>query len=79
MEKEDVRKLTAEAQEQLRKQAIRLWKQGKKYTDIAQVVGAHRDSVSRWCKAYAKDGASLCQGWSQWPGLKETRHSEGSK
>jgi len=47
MEKEDVRTLTAEAQEQLRKQAIRLWKQGKKYIEIAKIVGAHRDSVSR--------------------------------
>ncbi len=56
MEKEDVRTLTVEAQEQLRKQAIRLWKQGKKYSEVAKIVGAHRDSVSRWCKAYAKDG-----------------------
>lgn len=56
MEKEDVRKLTPSAQEQLRKQAVRLWKRGEKYSEISRVIGAHRDSVSKWCKAYAKDG-----------------------
>jgi transposase len=57
MEKEDGRKLTSEAQEQLRKQAIRLMKQGKKNVEIAAIIGAHRNSVSQWRKNYARDGA----------------------
>lgn len=57
MEKEDGRKLTPEAQEQLRKQAIRLMNQGKKNVEIAVIIGAHRNSVSQWRKNYARDGA----------------------
>ncbi len=58
MEKEDGRTLPPEAQEQLRKQAIRLMKQGKKNVEISTIIGVHRNSVSKWRKNYAKDGAS---------------------
>lgn len=59
--REDARKFTTETQEQLRKQAIRLRKQGKTHKDIAEIVGVHKDTVWRWWKKYETSGA---------PGLK---------
>ncbi|MCP3867797.1 MAG: IS630 family transposase [Gammaproteobacteria bacterium] len=56
MDKEDARKLSPETQEQLRKQAIRLKKQGKKYVEIAEIVGVHRNTISNWWKTYEKEG-----------------------
>lgn len=57
MEKEDARKLSPETQEQLRKQAIRLKKNGKKFVEIAEIVGVHRNTVSNWWKAYEREGS----------------------
>ncbi len=57
MKKDDARKLSAETQEQLRKQAIRLKNQGKKYVEIAEIVGVHRNTVSHWWKVYESTGA----------------------
>lgn len=56
MEKIDARKLKPDVQQQLRYQAIRLRKSGKKYKEIAEIVGVHFTTVCRWCKAYKKDG-----------------------
>ena len=56
MEKTDTRKLKPEVQQQLRNQAIRLRKSGKKYKEIAAVVGVHLTNVCKWCKAYERDG-----------------------
>jgi len=56
MEKTDTRKLSPETQEQLRLQAIRLRKSGKKYKEIAEIVGAHHTTVCTWCKAYEREG-----------------------
>ena len=57
MEKEDARKLSPKTQEQLRKQAIRLKKKGKKYIEIAEIVGVHRNTVSNWWKTYEREGS----------------------
>jgi len=57
MEKEDTRKLSPESQELLRRQAIRLKKQGKNNIEIAGIIGVHRNSVSTWVTTYAKDGS----------------------
>lgn len=56
MEKTDARKLPPETQEQLRKQAIRLKKKGKRFVDIAELLDVHRNTVSKWWKAYEKAG-----------------------
>jgi transposase len=58
MEKIDARKLSAKELRLLRKQAIRLRKKGKKYVEIAEVLGAHRNRVSEWCRAYEKEGSA---------------------
>ena len=57
MDNEDARKLSQETQEQLRKQAIRLRKQGKTYKEIAQIVGVHDNTIWKWWKKYEAEGA----------------------
>lgn len=56
MKEEDARKLSPDTQQQLRRQAIRLKKQGKKNTEIAEIVGVHRNTISGWWKTYEKEG-----------------------
>lgn len=56
MEKQDARTLSVETQEQIRKQAIRLRKQGMAFGKIAQVLGVNRNLPSKWWHAYASDG-----------------------
>ena len=57
MEHEDARTLPAAAQEEKRKLAVRLCKSGMNYTEIAEAVGVHRVTVSKWCRGYAEQGA----------------------
>lgn len=56
MEKTDARKLTPEAQQQLRHQAIRLRKRGFAHHQIAEIIGAHPTRICRWCRAYETGG-----------------------
>ena len=56
MEKTDARKLTPEAQQQLRHQAIRLRKRGFTHHQIAGIIGAHPTRICRWCRAYETGG-----------------------
>ena len=58
MEKTDARKLSTEGQQQLRNQAIRLRKTGRKYKEIAEITGVHETTVCKWYKAYLRDGRS---------------------
>ena len=58
MEKTDARTLSPQTQEHMRKQAIRLRKQGKKFVEIAAIVGVSRNTVSGWWKKYEQEGAS---------------------
>lgn len=57
MEKIDARKLTTEAQEQLRLQAIRLRKRGERFKSIGEIVGVHPNTVWTWWKKYQTEGA----------------------
>lgn len=56
MQKQDTRTISPEAQEQLRRQAVRLRKQGLKYNKIAEIMGVSRNSVSLWCRKYEANG-----------------------
>jgi transposase len=56
MEKTDARKLKPEVQQELRKQAIRLRKTGMKQEQIAEIIGVYPTTVSKWCRAYKKEG-----------------------
>lgn len=57
MEKDDARKLSPAALEQLRKQAVRLKKQGNGVTEIGRILGVRRQTVSAWWKCYQAAGA----------------------
>lgn len=56
MKKIDARKLTTEAQEQMRVQAIRLHKRGDTYKTIGEIVGVHPNTVWTWWKRYQTEG-----------------------
>lgn len=56
MEKTDARKLSPQAQQQLRDQGYRLLKKGWKRKVIAEALGVSIVTVSRWDAAYKKDG-----------------------
>jgi transposase len=57
MKKIDARKLTTEAQQHLRHQAIRLRKSGRTYGEISEVTGVHPTTVCQWYKSYERGGA----------------------
>lgn len=57
MENTDARKLKPEVQQELRKQAIRLCKKGIVQKQIAEILGVYPTTVSKWWRAYKKDGA----------------------
>ena len=56
MEKIDGRKLKKEVQEQIRYQAIRLRKAGKKYREIEEVLSVSRTTICTWYKNYERQG-----------------------
>jgi len=56
MEKIDGRKLKKEVQEQIRYQAIRLRKAGKKYREIEEVLSVSRTTICTWYKKYEREG-----------------------
>ena len=45
MEYRDARKLTKEAKEEVRRQAVKMHRDGKNYTEIAQSLEVHRSTV----------------------------------
>lgn len=58
MEKIDARKLSTEAQQQIRNQAIRLKKAGRIYKEIAEITCVHQTTIAKWCKAYQRKGVN---------------------
>ena len=69
MEKIDARKLSTEAQQQLRNQAIRLKKAGRTYKEIAEITGVHGTTACKWYKAYLRGGKTAVTikkpGWTK--------------
>ena len=57
MEKIDTRKLSQEALQQLRYQAIRLRKKGMTYQAISEIIDVHYSTICGWWKTYEKEGA----------------------
>ena len=58
MEKIDARKLSTDAQQQLRYQVIRLRKQGRTHKEISAITGVSRSTCSTWWSLYQKEGKS---------------------
>lgn len=52
----DARKLTPEAQFEVRRQAVYLHEEGLNYTEIAKVLKVNRNSVSAWIGIYEEKG-----------------------
>jgi transposase len=52
----DGRHLPLEVQEYLRQQAIRLRQAGKRFVEISEYLGVHRNTVSRWWHEYEELG-----------------------
>ena len=56
MEKRDARKLSTQAQQELREMAIRLKESGKTYKKIAEIVHVQPTTICAWYKAYQRGG-----------------------
>jgi transposase len=56
MEKIDARKLSTDAQQELRYQVIRLRKQGRSHREISTITGVFRSTCSTWWNVYKKQG-----------------------
>ncbi len=56
MDKRDARKISTEAQQELRELAVRLKESGKTYDEIAKIVHVHPTTICTWYKAYQKGG-----------------------
>ena len=48
MKKNDARKRSTEAQQEIRYQVIRLKKQGRKRLEISDITGIHPSTISAW-------------------------------
>lgn len=71
MEKTDTRKLSPETQYELRKQVVRLRKQGKSNQEIAEIVGVYHTHVSTIWQAYQKGGLDALK-----PKVRGRKHGE---
>lgn len=69
MRKKDGRSISRETLEYLRKQSIRLWKDGKNVEDISDFCGVHFTAVYKWIRVYKRNG---------WEGLKR-RKAKGAE
>ncbi len=56
MENRDARKLSTEAQQELREMAVRLKKSGMTYKEIAAIVHVQPTTICAWYQAYQKGG-----------------------
>ena len=56
MEKIDARKLSTDAQQEIRYQVIRLRKQGRTHIEISAITGIHRSTSVAWWNRYKSEG-----------------------
>jgi transposase len=61
MDKIDARKISTEAQQQLRNQAVRLKKAGRTYKEICEITGVHATTACKWYKSYLSGGKKAIQ------------------
>lgn len=57
MKLRDARKLSPDELEDRRKLAVKLRKSGKTFAEVAEMVGVHRNAVSKWCGMWESGGA----------------------
>ena len=56
MEKRDARKISSEAQYELRCRCLRMLRQGMKQVEVASILEVSRTSVVRWWRSYRREG-----------------------
>lgn len=56
MKSRDARRLTPEAQYEIRRQAVKSYKEGNPYTVIAEMLEVDRNTVSKWISKYIEGG-----------------------
>ena len=61
MKKRDARKLSTEAQQELREMAIRLKESGKTYKVIAEIIHVQPTTICAWYKAYQRGGQNAIE------------------
>jgi len=74
MNEEDTRTLPASAQEEKRKLAIKLWKQGQPQKKIAQDVGITPETMCRWVKRFKEEGSAFVKSKRRGQELGASRH-----
>jgi transposase len=72
MEKRDARKLSRDAQYELRRCCIRMLQSGKKQSEVVTTLEVSRASVVRWWRSYSREGLSGLR-------LKKRGRSHGEK
>lgn len=76
MEKIDARKLSTDAQQEIRYQVIRLKKQGRKRLEISSITGIHPSTISAWWKLYKNGGKRALKIKKRGPEIGSTRTLE---
>jgi len=71
MKKFDARKLSTDAQQEIRYQVIRLKKKGHKRSEISEITGVHGGTISKWCTLYKTGGRQALK-------IKKRGRPEGS-
>ena len=56
MQSRDARKLTPEAQYEIRRQAVKFYKEGNTFKSIAKMLDVDRNTVSKWISKYIERG-----------------------
>lgn len=69
----DARSLSSDEKQQLRKRAARLRRSGKSLKEVADLLGVHQGTVSRWCSAYEREGFEAIRAKSKGPGKRLKR------
>lgn len=73
MKKIDVRKMSRDAQQEIRYQVIRLKKQGRKRLEIKDITGVHPSTISAWWKLYKAGGEKALKLKKPGPEVGSTR------
>ncbi len=55
----EIGKLSSDELEDRRKFAVKLRKSGKTFAEVAEMVGVHRNAVSKWSAMWDKGGAKV--------------------
>jgi transposase len=72
MESRDARKLTPEAQYEIRRQAVKSYKEGNTFTAIASMLEVDRNTVSKWISKYTQRGLRALKPQQRGPKLGAT-------